>query len=64
VKLIQSEQECAKMKADQEKSEIYAKLEDAERKSQMAAQIEASCFGHFQGTINNILNKLTFSVDK
>jgi hypothetical protein len=32
------------MKANLDKSEIVAKLEAAERKAQMAAQIEANCF--------------------
>jgi hypothetical protein len=48
------------LEANQEKSEIVAKLEDAERKAQMAAKTEANSFIHSQRTINDILD---FSVD-
>jgi hypothetical protein len=46
VKLIQSEQEFAKMKENQEKSEIGAKSNDAKRKAQIGAQIQAIILGH------------------
>jgi hypothetical protein len=44
LKALKAEQKCAEMKGNLEKSEIVAKLEAAERKAQMAVQIEAKCF--------------------
>jgi hypothetical protein len=44
LKTIKAEQNCAEMKSHLEKSEIVAKLDATERKAQMAAQIEATCF--------------------
>jgi hypothetical protein len=43
VKLIGKEQKYAKLEANQAKSKIVAKLEDAERKAQMSEN-EANCF--------------------
>jgi hypothetical protein len=39
---IKSEQKCTELEANQSNSAIVAKLEDAERKAQMAAQMEAN----------------------
>jgi seryl-tRNA(Sec) selenium transferase len=44
MKVLKAEQKCAEMNTNLEKSEIVAKLEAAEQKARMLAQIEANCF--------------------
>jgi vacuolar-type H+-ATPase subunit E/Vma4 len=41
---IKSDQKCAELEANQAKSSIVAKLENAERNAQLAAQTEASFY--------------------
>jgi hypothetical protein len=62
VKLIEKEQRCAKLEANQANSEIVAKVEDAERKAKKAANTEATCFLTLSS--NYLMNKSAFSVAK